>query len=212
MKLLEIHNLTLRVPGVERPILEKVSFNLDALERIALIGANGSGKSSLVKCLVGQMTASSGEILLAGKAISSYTPEKRRNLIRILGQDSSRYVFLDLTVQENMQLAARFAGVSCFSSAFLEQIRPGLSKHLKKRAAFLSGGERQALALAMILIKPPELLILDEHTAAIDIVNAQHIVEATERLAQASITITHRLNEISSSTARVLKLEAGCLS
>lgn len=216
MSLLEVSNLSMAIPGVQNLILDDISFSLAAGENLMIIGSNGAGKSSLLSCLAGSNVHYSGSINLAGNCLRTYKSKDLRSMIRILGQNTSAYVFAELTVRENMTLAAKFLSQDMHAvnvNAYLETIRPGLSEHLDKVVGMLSGGERQAVALAMILLQPPQILILDEHLSAVDKKNGEHIDAVTKKLAKelgfACIQVTHDMGAVLKAQGRVLVMSKG---
>lgn len=141
-----------------RPVLEGVSLEVHQGEVVALLGANGSGKSSTLKVVAGLLGVTSGRVLLGGEVLSGRPPHEVRNLGVSLLLQGGR-VFDHLSVEENLDVAGHQSDE--------EFLFPSLGCLLPKRAGTLSGGQRQMLAVQMALARHPRLLLLDEPTAGL---------------------------------------------
>lgn len=150
------------------PVVRDVSLQVGADEVVAVVGPNGCGKSTLLKALLGLLEVSAGRIELDGRDIThTQTHKLAREQIGYVPQN--REVFDSLTITENLQVAGQTLGKSRFRERLAEtfEVSPALVALQRRRAGVLSGGERRILAIAMALLVPRKLLILDEPTAAL---------------------------------------------
>ena len=204
---LEIRNLTAGYGG--RPVLEDVLLDLAQGERLALIGPNGCGKSTLLRAVTAEVVESGGTIRHDGEEIALLeTDAVIRHGIAYVRQ--TRNVFPGLTVDENLDLASREDGVD--RDSILASF-PVLQGRGNVRAGLLSGGERQAVAVAMALLRRVSLLLLDEPVAGLSQKNAAMILDGISRLQQergfAMIVIEHRLRLIRPHVDRVVVMLRG---
>ncbi len=210
----------------ERRALDGVSLHLAPGDFVTIVGSNGAGKSTLFNAISGVFPPDSGTIELAGRDVT-YLPEyKRSRDIGRLFQDPMRGTAPHMSIEENMALAyQRTAGhsnnpLSRVSRAerdlFREQLSTlgmGLENHMKQPVGLLSGGQRQALTLLMATMVPPRLLMLDEHTAALDPATAEKVLEITKRVvAENSITtlmVTHNMHQALELGNRTFMMDSG---
>lgn len=167
MAVLEIDEL---VGGYgENSILDRASLKVEAREIVAIVGPNGSGKSTLLKAVIGLVKPESGRVLIDGRDVTGHSPEMMVRLgVGYLPQEAN--VFPALSVRENLELMLprrTRRRVALERLAETIDLFPNLKARLGMRARLLSGGERQMLALARVLIIHPKLLMLDEPTAAL---------------------------------------------
>jgi ABC-type bacteriocin/lantibiotic exporter with double-glycine peptidase domain len=218
-----VRNLTLRYAPDVRPALDGVSFTLPAHGRFALVGRNGSGKSSLIRILLGLQRGYAGDVAVAGHDLRHYDPRALRGRIGIVDQDT--FLFSG-TVREN--IAAGMAGTGdvqirdaqirdalAFAGAleFVEAMPEGLGAEIEENGRNLSGGQRQRLAVARAVVRDPRLVLLDEPTAFLD---AEAAVALEQRLAawgrdRLLILVTHHLAAARSADA-ILVLDQGRLA
>ena len=163
----------------EKIILNDVSLEIFEHDFITILGGNGAGKSTLFNTIAGTLPLTSGSIRIMGEDVTLFSPEKRAKYLSRVFQDPKMGTAPRMTVAENL-LIAKFRGekrgllprrLSSHREEFqatIEKVGNGLEKHLDTPIEFLSGGQRQALSLLMATLKRPELLLLDEHTAALD--------------------------------------------
>lgn len=185
--------------------LNDLSFHADKGDFITIIGANGAGKSTLFNAISGSFMTDSGRILLDGKDITLMPEFKRARQIGRLFQDPMRGSAPGMSIEENLSLAAGHGGwLSSISKKDKEIFREklsllemGLEDRMKQPVGLLSGGQRQALTLMMATFNPPKLLLLDEHTAALDPGTAEKVLAITKQIvAENSLTclmITHNM-------------------
>jgi ABC-type branched-subunit amino acid transport system ATPase component len=206
---LEICGLSAGYGG--RPVLDGVSLTLAQGERLALIGPNGCGKSTLLRAVTAEVVESGGSIRHLGIEIGHMeTDEIVRRGVAYLRQ--TRNIFTGLSVGENLDLASWGDGVD--RKAVLASF-PVLSDRERVRAGLLSGGERQALAIAMVLMRNVSLLLLDEPIAGLSPKNAAMILEGISKLQRqsgfATIVVEHRLRLIRPHVQRVVIMVRGII-
>lgn len=185
--------------------LSDLSFHVNRGDFITIIGANGAGKSTLFNAVAGSFMTDSGTIFLDGKDIT-LTPEfKRAKSIGRLFQDPMRGSAPGMSIEENLALAAGRGGwLSSVSRKDKEVFRErlsllgmGLEDRMKQPVGLLSGGQRQALTLMMATFNPPKLLLLDEHTAALDPGTAEKVLDLTKTIVDENnltcLMITHNM-------------------
>jgi ABC-type multidrug transport system fused ATPase/permease subunit len=185
------------------PALTNVSFHAKPGETIALVGATGAGKSTLVNLLVRFYELTTGSILIDGKPIRDYGVRTLREMIGMVTQES--FLF-NGTIRENLLLGKPAAtdeelleaATAANARAFIDRLPDGLSSMVGERGVKLSVGEKQRLSIARALLKDPPILILDEATASVDTATERLIQEAFERLMfhRTCMVIAHRLSTI----------------
>lgn len=208
----------------ERIALDRIDLDVAERDVVVIIGSNGAGKSTLLNAITGQLALDSGSILIDGEAVERQPEQRRARLIARVAQDPMRGTFPTLTLAENLALAdlrtrprrlrpaLGRARVERFE-AVLSRFGLGLEKRLGTRVGTLSGGQRQVLALAMAVLNPPRLLLLDEHTAALDPRTAALVMAATFRaIAGGGLTalmVTHNMQQAIDHGNRLLMMDAG---
>ena len=225
--MLEIKNLSktfLKGTPNEHKALDGISLSLDKGEFVTVIGSNGAGKSTLFNAIAGEFLCDGGKIVLDGKNITYHKEHVRAKDIGRLFQDPMRGTAPDLTIEENLALVYSKATRHLFSPALkkrdveffrekLLRLNMGLEDRLKTKMGQLSGGQRQAVTLMMSTLVTPKLLLLDEHTAALDPLTAEKVLDITQRIvAENSITtmmITHNIKSALSLGTRTIMLEGG---
>lgn len=194
-------------PGTEdeKKALDNISLTVNDGDFISIIGANGAGKSTLFNAICGSFLTDSGKIILNGKNITMLPEYKRARTIGRLFQDPMKGSAPNMSIEENLALAAGRGGwLSRVSKADKDEFRErlsllgmGLENRMKQHVGLLSGGQRQALTLLMATVNTPQILLLDEHTAALDPATAEKVLEITKKtVAEANITclmITHNM-------------------
>lgn len=210
----------------EKKALERVSLALADGDFATIVGSNGAGKSTLFNAITGAFYVDAGQIILAGEDITYRREYVRSKEIGHLFQDPLKGSAPHMTIEENMALAylrastVRHAYFSRISSKekqmFREQLAMldmGLEDRMKQPVGLLSGGQRQALTLLMATMVTPKLLLLDEHTAALDPATAQKVLELTRRIvAERKITclmVTHNMQQALTMGSRTLMMDSG---
>ena len=210
-------------PGTvnEKTALSGLSLHLKPGDFATIIGSNGAGKSTMFNAICGDFLTDSGTIELAGKDITFQPSHTRARSIGRLFQDPMRCSAPGMSIEENLALAAGHGGwFSRISRAdkqrFREQLsllNMGLEDRMKQPVGLLSGGQRQALTLLMATIDPPKLLLLDEHTAALDPATAEKVLEITRNVvAKHQITtlmVTHNMQNALDLGNRTLMMDSG---
>ncbi|MFD1432637.1 ABC transporter ATP-binding protein [Lacticaseibacillus yichunensis] len=207
-----------------RPLLQNIDLTVQPGEFVTVLGANGAGKSTLFNAITGDVPLAGGTITLAGHDISAAKRERRAHLIARVFQDPKMGTAPRMTVAENLALASRRGQRLTLASRQLKaqlsafeklaaQTGNGLEKALNKPTEELSGGQRQALSLLMATMRRPELLLLDEHTAALDPHTSEAIMTLTQQIvAREQLTclmITHQLEDALTYGSRLIVLQAG---
>ena len=194
----------------EKTILDNVSLTIHKYDFITILGGNGAGKSTLFNVISGTLPLTSGSIYILDENVTSYSPEKRAKYLSRVFQDPKMGTAPRMTVAENL-LIAKFRGekrrlvprrLSHYRKEFqetIDKIGNGLEKHLDTPIEFLSGGQRQALSLLMATLKRPELLLLDEHTAALDPKTSVALMSLTDEFVNrdqlTALMITHHMED-----------------
>ena len=210
--MLKLENISLTFnPGTvnEKKALTNLSLHLPAGDFVTILGSNGAGKSTLFNTIAGTYTPDSGKVFLDGKDITQLPDYKRSKEIGRLFQDPLKGTAPNMTIEENLALAylranhtkSPFSMVSKADRAEfrerLAMLNLGLEDRMNMSVGLLSGGQRQALTLLMATLVTPKILLLDEHTAALDPGTAEIVLELTKKIvAENHITclmITHNL-------------------
>ena len=210
-------------PGTvnEKTAIPDLSLELERGDFVTIIGANGAGKSTLFNAICGSFLTDSGSIILDGEDITFQPEHKRAKRIGRLFQDPMRGTAPGMTIEENLALAAGRGGwfahiTKADRDLFrdrLAQLDMGLEDRLRQPVGLLSGGQRQALTLVMATIVPPKLLLLDEHTAALDPGTAEKVLELTRRVVSEEkltcMMITHNMQSALELGNRTIMMNGG---
>jgi len=204
--------------------LRGINLTLGADEFVTVVGSNGAGKSTLFNAIAGEFSPTSGKIILDDIDVTDWPEFKRAHLIGRVFQNPFQGTAANMTIAENMSLAMLRAknlglrrGVSMVRrhklADLIEPIGLGLEKRLDDKVALLSGGQRQAMTLLMASLSLPKLLLLDEHTAALDPATAVRILEITQSVITeqrlATLMITHNMQQALTFGTRTLMLHKG---
>jgi len=222
--MLKISNVSITFnPGTvnEKKAITNLSLHVKPGDFISIIGANGAGKSTLFNLISGTYVSDEGSILLDGKDITLEEEYIRARSIGRLFQDPMKGSAPGMSIEENLELAAGHGGwFSRTSKADREMFRErlselnmGLEDRMKQPVGLLSGGQRQALTLMMATINPPKLLLLDEHTAALDPGTAEKVIAITEKIVRENkltcLMITHNMQSALDLGNRTLMMDNG---
>ena len=211
--MLEIKNVskTFNIGTVnEKKALDRLSLKLEDGDFVTVIGGNGAGKSTLLNMIAGVYPIDSGHILLDGEELSQKPEFKRAKQIGRVFQDPLMGTAADMMITENLALAKRRGKPrtlrwgckkeeSVDYQKELQRLGLGLENRMSTKVGLLSGGQRQALTLLMATLQRPKLLILDEHTAALDPLTAKKVLDLTKEIVEeqnlTTIMITHNMKD-----------------
>ena len=213
-------------PGTvdEKIALNDLSFTLNDGDFVTVIGGNGAGKSTMQNAICGTWLPDSGHILLDGVDVTSLPEHKRAKYLGRVYQDPMMGTAARLQIEENLALAARRGKRRTLRPGIvrserenyrklLETLGLGLETRLSAKVGTLSGGQRQALTLLMATLQKPQLLLLDEHTAALDPRTAAKVMELTERIVKenhlTTLMITHNMRDAIQYGNRLVMLHEG---
>ncbi len=221
---LENTNKIFNVGTVDENIaITNMNLIMDKGDFITIIGSNGAGKTTLFNLIAGSIFPTEGRILVNGKDLTQKPEYKRARFIGRIFQDPLLGTASGMTLEDNMMICFKkgFKGLKIslnkkMRAFFKEQLAPlemGLEHRLKDNVALFSGGQRQALTLLMMVISKPTLVLLDEHTAALDPKNAQMVLDLTTRFINeyklTTMMITHNMNQAIQYGNRLLMMDAG---
>ena len=229
MEMLELRDLHKTFnPGTvnEKVALNGVSLTMEAGDFATIVGSNGAGKSTLFNAITGGFIADEGSITLGGEDITFAPEYQRSRVIGHLFQDPLKGTAPNMTIEENLALAYLRAGTApnaIFSrisrkdkEIFREKLAlldMGLEDRMKQPVGLLSGGQRQALTLLMATLVTPKLLLLDEHTAALDPGTADKVLELTKKIVAENhltcLMITHNMHDALTLGNRTLMMDHG---
>ena len=208
----------------ERVALNKLSLRIEDGEFVTVIGGNGAGKSTMQNAICGSIRPESGKILLDGEDVTSVPEHRRAAWLGRVYQDPSIGTAADMQIEENLALAKRRGkrrtlrpGVTKEERAvyreLLAELGLGLENRLTAKVGTLSGGQRQALTLLMATLEKPKLLLLDEHTAALDPKTAAKVMQITEKIVSdhklTTLMITHNMRDAIRYGNRLIMLHEG---
>lgn len=208
----------------EKKALNGVNLHLNPGDFVTIIGGNGAGKSTMLNMIAGVYPIDSGVITLDGENISRKPEHRRAKYLGRVFQDPMRGTAADMEIEENMALAYRRGkarglgwGISKKEKEFFqEQIKVlglGLENRMTSKVGLLSGGQRQALTLLMATLQEPKLLLLDEHTAALDPKTAKKVLELTEEIVNSkkltALMVTHNMKDAIKMGNRLIMMHEG---
>ena len=195
----------------EKKALQGLNLTLQDGEFCTVIGGNGAGKSTMMNAVAGVWPVDSGAILVDGVDISGLCEYQRASMLGRVFQDPMTGTAADMQIVENLALAARRGSRRSFLKwgvpkaeyetyrELLKTLDLGLEDRMTTKVGLLSGGQRQALTLLMATLKKPQLLLLDEHTAALDPKTAAKVLDATQRIVEkdhlTTMMITHNMRD-----------------
>ena len=213
-------------PGTvnEKKALTDVNLHMEPGDFITIIGGNGAGKSTLLNSIAGVFPIDGGEILIDGVDVSRMSEHKRARYIGRVFQDPMMGTAAGMMIEENLAIASRrgrtpglfWALKDSDRQQFREMLKEldlGLEDRLTTRVGLLSGGQRQALTLLMAAMSHPRLLLLDEHTAALDPKTAEKVLNMTKKVIErdhlTSLMITHNMRDALRFGNRLIMMNAG---
>lgn len=208
----------------EHTTLRNLSLNLEKGDFVTILGSNGAGKSTLFNAICGNFILDSGNIMLDGKDITFISEHKRAREIGRLFQDPMKGTAPNLTIEENLALSYSRGHHKYFGPAvgkkeknlFKEKLagfNMGLEDRMQTKMGLLSGGQRQVVTLLMSTIVLPKLLLLDEHTAALDPATAKKVMDITNKIVKennlTTLMITHNMASAMKTGNRTIMLDSG---
>ena len=208
----------------EKMALRGLNLTLEDGDFVTVIGGNGAGKSTMLNAIAGVWPVDQGQILIGDADVTKLPEYKRAKYLGRVFQDPMTGTAASMQIEENMALAARRGlsrtlkkGISSKEREFyrerLAELGLGLEDRMTSKVGLLSGGQRQALTLLMATLKKPQLLLLDEHTAALDPKTAAKVLEATDRIVgQDNLTtlmITHNMKDAIAHGNRLVMMYEG---
>lgn len=224
LELIDIHKTFEAGTVNENHVLKGVNLTLETGDFVTVIGGNGAGKSTLLNSITGTLSPDSGAIIVDGQDVTALSTAKRSKLISHVFQDPKMGTAARLTIQENLALANKRGlrrgltkGVKADERAMMRErlatLDLGLEDRLTTDVMYLSGGQRQALTLLMATLRQPELLLLDEHTAALDPKTSEMVLNLTNKIIQeqslTALMITHNMADALTYGNRTIMLHQG---
>lgn len=210
----------------DKPALSVDNLSINSGLCTAIIGTNGAGKSTLFNVISGDLSPKRGRVTLNGKEVSRFSSTQKSKTFASVVQDPRQGTFEDLSIYENMAFAAARSLRSNLKSIFKKSKRRlfadklsilgmGLEDRLNTRVGSLSGGQRQALSLIMATLQTPEVLLLDEPTAALDPAMGNRVMEIVQKLTKelhlTTLMITHNLEHAAKYAEDILVMNAGII-
>ena len=208
----------------EKVALRNVSLSMEEGEFLTVIGGNGSGKSTLLNCVAGVYGVDEGSITIDNTDVTNVTEHKRAAILGRVFQDPMLGTAANMGIEENLALALRRGqrrglkwGINNkereMYRSLLSPLGLSLEDRLATKVGLLSGGQRQALTLLMSTLKKPKLLLLDEHTAALDPKTAATVLEISDRIVQennlTTLMVTHNMRDAIKHGSRLIMMYEG---
>lgn len=225
--MIELHDIHVTFnPGtpLENPVLKGVKLTIEESEFVTVIGGNGAGKSTLLNVLAGEVTPQPGRVVIGGRDVTRLSAFQRAGLVARVYQDPLAGTCASLTLEENMALAfargrrrrlgrALNATLRSRLRDNLARLGLGLENRLHASIGLLSGGQRQAVSLLMAALQPMEILLLDEHTAALDPRIARFVLELSADIIReqrlTALMVTHSMRQALDVGSRTLMMDQG---
>ena len=208
----------------EKKVLKDISITLEEGDFVTIIGGNGAGKSTFLNMIAGVYPIDSGKIILDGEDLSLQPEYKRANVIGRVFQDPMMGTAADMEIQENLAFAYRRGKTRTFRWGIskeekevfkktLKRLGLNLENRLSNKVGLLSGGQRQALTLLMATLQKPKLLLLDEHTAALDPKTAKAVLDLTKEIVEedhlTALMVTHNMKDAIQIGNRLIMMHEG---
>ena len=208
----------------EKTALDDLSFTLNERDFVTVIGGNGAGKSTMLNAVAGIWPLDTGKIIINGRDVTALPEHKRATYLGRVFQDPMMGTAADMNIVENLALAARRGkrrglrweirkAERMFYAEELASLGLGLEDRLTSKVGLLSGGQRQALTLLMATLQKPELLLLDEHTAALDPKTAATVLALSEKIIReqelSALMVTHNMQNAIDYGNRLIMMHNG---
>ena len=225
--MLEVKNIvkTFNIGTVnEKKALQGINLSLEDGDFVTIIGGNGAGKSTLMNAIAGVWPVDEGQILIEGKDITKLPEYKRAKFLGRVFQDPMTGTAATMGIEENLALAFRRGGRRTLKAGINNQERRlyeetlaklglGLQARMTSKVGLLSGGQRQALTLLMATLRRPKLLLLDEHTAALDPKTAKKVLDLTSEIVEeqklTAMMVTHNMKDAIHMGNRLIMMHEG---
>ena len=197
-------------------IIDRINLNVKQQDLIVLVGSNGSGKSSLLKLICRQTQQQQGQIIFNGKDSGLYKRKDYAQQVVMLSQSAEAHLCAGMTIAEHLRLYKM--GVNNGHEidnmgGYLQQFNRKLPEYMYKPIDNLSGGEKQMLVLALVLLRKPAILLLDEHTAALDPKSSDEVMRLTHKMVKAAgitcIMTTHQVKHMTPYGNRLIAISQG---
>ena len=226
-KILEIKNIEKTFnPGTVNAnyVLKNLSLSLDDGDYVTVIGGNGAGKSTMLNAVSGTIHVDSGNIIIDGEDVTKLKEYQRSKYVGRVFQDPMMGTAANMSISENLAIAYRRGGKRSLKwglpkseekifKELLSMLDLGLEERLDTKIGLLSGGQRQAITLLMATIQRPKILLLDEHTAALDPKTASKVLEITDKIVNqnklTTVMITHNMRDAIKHGNRLVMLDSG---
>ncbi|MCR4926138.1 MAG: ATP-binding cassette domain-containing protein [Clostridiales bacterium] len=210
----------------EKKALQDLNFHLKPGDFVTVIGGNGAGKSTMLNMIAGVYNTNGGKIILDGKDITKQPEHIRAKMLGRVFQDPMRGTASDMNIEENLAMALRrgqhrglkWGITKAERELFIERLITldlGLETRLKSKVGLLSGGQRQAITLLMATMKRPQLLLLDEHSAALDPKTAKKVLELTQEIIDeeklSALMVTHNMKDAIKYGNRLIMMNNGSI-
>jgi len=208
----------------EKVALNNLNLTLNEGDFVTVIGGNGAGKSTMLNAVAGTLMVDSGSIMIDGNDLTNMPEYKRANILGRVFQDPMMGTAADMWIEENLALALRRGqkrglkwGITKAEKEMykekLAMLDLGLEDRMTTKAGLLSGGQRQALTLLMASLRKPKVLLLDEHTAALDPKTAAKVLELSDKIVQenglTTMMVTHNMKDAIAHGNRLIMMDAG---
>jgi putative ABC transport system ATP-binding protein len=209
---------------METPALRGIDLAIPAGEFVTVIGSNGAGKSTVLNVLTGDAPVQQGRVTIDEQDVTGWSPPRRAGLVARVFQDPLAGSCADLSIEENLALAAARGARRGLALALdrkrredfrsrLRRLGLGLENRLGDRMGLLSGGQRQAVSLLMATLQPMKILLLDEHTAALDPKTAEFVLQLTRQIVEGqkltTLMVTHSMRQALDYGERTVMLHEG---
>jgi putative tryptophan/tyrosine transport system ATP-binding protein len=209
---------------IENHVLRGLNLNIKKGEFVTIIGSNGAGKSSLLNVISGDVIADSGNVIIDDKNVTRWPAWKRAGMVARVFQDPMVGTCENLTIEENLAIAYNRGNKFTLLPALNHNLRAlfkrklatlnlGLENRLSNMMGLLSGGQRQAISLLMSTLQPSKILLLDEHTAALDPKTAQFVLDLTNEIVLenklTTMMVTHSMKQALEYGTRTVMLHQG---
>ncbi|MEH7249405.1 ABC transporter ATP-binding protein [Neobacillus niacini] len=224
LQLSQIHKIFNEGTPDEKIAIDQINLTLKPGDFVTVIGSNGAGKSTLMNIISGVLVPDIGEIQIDGKNVTAMSEYKRSKMIGRVFQDPMAGTAPSMTIEENLAMAYSRNKTRTFRKGVtkkrrdyfrevLESLHLGLENRLSAKVGLLSGGERQALSLLMATFTEPSILLLDEHTAALDPSRAELITNLTREIVGkyqlTTLMVTHNMQQAIDLGNRLIMMDKG---